>query len=584
MSTTAVGSWPVPKAYRPQSARGAVMVAVLALPAAAALGAIVSRAPELAALATVALLLGTLIFFRPAVAGYLVIGVTPLIVGIDRGRILPVLRPNEALILLAAGALLARGIWNLRTGVRLRPRIGLVVGSLILMAVFNSAVPLLWMAVRGVSISADDLMYAIVLWKYLALYAVVRASVRSDRDVRRCLWLAMIAACIVAVIAILQSLDLFGVPRLLASYYTPAFSNDTRLSNNRGSSTLALPAATADLMIFNLALAAGFWRRYGLRQLALWPIAVLFVVGTLASGQFSGAIGLLVAMIAIGLVSRRADLPLVFGLVGLGATWLLRPVIAHRLSGFQRVSGLPESWVGRLRNLRSYFWPKLFSHENFLLGVQPSARVPGPRDLGIKWVWIESGYTWLLWGGGIPLLLSFVLFVVVSVRRSWALAQRPDAVGIAATAVFAGVLVVTVLMSFDPHITYRGSADLLFSLLALIGGASAITGTRSGASARAAPTSAPPRWAVRARSRRKPVVPAWTRRQVEMTWDPAQGLYVPRGNRRGLRRATEYPSRSVGRGRRGSTRKRTREGGMFARLTGVSRGRQGEKRGTTTEE
>ncbi len=491
MSTAGLGYWPTPSAYRSQQRRGAVVLAALALPTAAALGAIVSRAPAMAALAMVALLLGTLIFYRPAVAGYLVLGVTPLIVGIDRGRILPVLRPNEALLLLAGVALLARGMWNMRTGVRLRPRIGLVVGSLMVMAVSNSVVPLLWMAVRGVPISADDLLYASVLWKYLALYAVVRASVRSDRDVRRCLRLAMIAACGVAVIAILQSLDLLGVPRLLASYYTPAFSNDTRLSNNRGSSTLALPAATADLMILNLALAAGFWRRYGLRQVVLWPMAALFVIGTLASGQFSGAIGLLVAVIAIGLVSRRADLPLVFGLLGLGAMWLLRPVIAHRLNGFQRVSGLPESWVGRLRNLRGYFWPKLFSHENFLLGVQPSARAPGPRDLGITWVWIESGYTWLLWGGGIPLFVSFLVFVVVSVRRGWHAAQRPDGVGIAATAVFVGVLVVTVLMSFDPHITYRGSADLLFSLLALMAAAGS-AGAGSGARTRAAPISVAP--------------------------------------------------------------------------------------------
>jgi hypothetical protein len=147
--------------------------------------------------------------------------------------------------------------------------------------------------------------------------------------------------------------------------------------------------------------------------------------------------------------------------------WLLRPVIANRLSGFDRVSGLPESWVGRLHNLRSYFWPTLFSDNNFVLGVQPSARVPGPQTLATPWIWIESGYTWLLWGGGIPLFLSYVLFVVVSVSRSWRVAERADGFGSAATGALVGVVVVAVLMLFDPHITYRGSADLLFPLLAM---------------------------------------------------------------------------------------------------------------------
>ena len=186
----------------------------------------------------------------------------------------------------------------------------------------------------------------------------------------------------------------------------------------------------------------------------------------------------MVAIVAIGMVFRRSDVPVALVLLAVAAAWPLRSVIAKRLSGFDQASGLPESWVGRLNNLQNYFWPRLFSDYNYLLGVQPSARVPSPQSLALPWVWIESGYTWLLWGGGVPLLAGFVLFVWVAVRSSWRMTQRPDAWGVCATAVFVAVPVVAVLMVFDPHITYRGSGDLLFMLLAVLATGEACVGNQ----------------------------------------------------------------------------------------------------------
>jgi hypothetical protein len=128
------------------------------------------------------------------------------------------------------------------------------------------------------------------------------------------------------------------------------------------------------------------------------------------------------------------------------------------------VSGLPQSWTKRLQNLETFFWPKLFSDWNFILGVRPSARIPVVGG----YVWIESGYTWLLWGGGIPLLASFVFFVCVTAARGWQAARGGrDARSVAGIAVFVAVIVITVLMSFDPHLTFEGSADEFFILIAL---------------------------------------------------------------------------------------------------------------------
>jgi hypothetical protein len=73
-----------------------------------------------------------------------------------------------------------------------------------------------------------------------------------------------------------------------------------------------------------------------------------------------------------------------------------------------------------------------------------------------------------LWGGGIPLLASFVFFVLVTAKRGWDAAHRySGAAGVAGIALFVAIIVATVLMAFDPHLTYRGAADVMFALIAL---------------------------------------------------------------------------------------------------------------------
>jgi hypothetical protein len=152
---------------------------------------------DVAACAAVAIV--ALVWARPALAAYLVITVTPLTAGIDRGLAIPFVRPSEALALLVGAALAMRGFVRLRTGTFPALRLDRVEVSMILLAVTSSVVPLLWMLVRQREINHDDLLYALVMWKYLGLYAIVRLSVSTEPQVRWCLWLSVAAASIVAV-------------------------------------------------------------------------------------------------------------------------------------------------------------------------------------------------------------------------------------------------------------------------------------------------------------------------------------------------------------------------------------------------
>ncbi|HEV2068808.1 MAG TPA: hypothetical protein VGR26_03345, partial [Acidimicrobiales bacterium] len=261
-------------------------------------------APTITLAAAAAGLLAGAVVVRPQVAAYLLVATTPLIVGMDRGSVLPVLRPSEALGLLLGAALLCRGLVRLGSGERLRARCTKLDGSIVLLAVTSSVVPLLWMMVRRRPITTDDLLYALTLWKFFGIYLIVKASIRTEAQVRCCLWLSMGAAGVVAVIAILQALQLFNVPGLLSTYYAP-FGEAGALGINRGTSTLASSIATGDLMAFNLGVAMAWLLRGGGRRSVLLGAVGLFVLGGLASGQFSGVIAVIVVVASVGLLTGR---------------------------------------------------------------------------------------------------------------------------------------------------------------------------------------------------------------------------------------------------------------------------------------
>jgi hypothetical protein len=175
-----------------------------------------------------------------------------------------------------------------------------------------------------------------------------------------------------------------------------------------------------------------------------------------------------VAVLTIGVVTGRA-LRLISALIpaalaGLVFFW---PLIEIRLSGFRSLAGLPASWAARLDNLERFVWPELASGLNWLVGVRPSARIAAPEPWR-DWVYIESGYAWLLWTGGLPMLAAFGWFVWTAFRSlapSLHCEEEPPRVAAAAATV--GLATFVVLMLFDPHLTMRGSADLFFALLAL---------------------------------------------------------------------------------------------------------------------
>lgn len=455
-----------------RSVRAGVGVGLVAtLTAGALLGVGAASAPlPLVVLAALGLLT-CLIVRWPAVATYAYLGLFPFIVGLDRAAFVPVLRLNEALLgALWLGVLLgpirqwaARGFPAVRV-LNLDK-------AMLALAVLSSVTSLTWMYARGVPIGQDDVLYAIVLWKALALYVLVRITVRTPRQVRVAAAVTIAVVGVVAVIGVLQALGVPGVSQALL-----AFSSDEdparMLANNRASSTIGGALPFGDLTVMAAALAWGLAHFCdGTVRRILYAATGFLALAALASGQVSSVLGLVVALIGLGLVARRLPQFLGAGVaLAVAAYFLLGPVITSRLNQVDQVTGLPTAWTGqngRLANLQTYVIPQIMDGANWLFGVQASARIPAPETFR-EWIYIESGYVALVWNGGIPLLIAFVVFLVIGLRTSAVLARLGrDEFRLVGQAGFAALCLIAVLMIIDPHLTYRGTSDLFFPLVAM---------------------------------------------------------------------------------------------------------------------
>lgn len=409
------------------------------------------------------------VIWRPALGAYLLLATTPALAGLARGSI--PLRPNEMLLLLVLAALGLRNMLLMLCRHYRLPSLDQMDLALLGMVGASLVLPLVVCVVRGLTLTRDDVLYAMVLAKYYALYRVFRSTIVAEAQVRVCLWLSMCAAAVTSVVAVLQVLHLFGVAEFLMTYYDTPFegfaAGAIRMMTDRGSSTLASTFATADVAIMNIVISLALCRTAQRSRWLLVTLALFCLSGCIVAAEFSGYLGLLVALLVFGAMTRTLRKLLPIGTLSIAAAVIpFWTVIQHRLAGFNQPSGMPHSWTGRWENLERFFFPRL-GGLNWLFGVQPAPRVLAPETWR-QFVYLESGYLSLLWSGGLPLVLAFGFFTYVAGRWLYRVARRRrDSVGVAAIAGFSYFVAVLVLMLLDPHLTVRGSADLFFPLIAM---------------------------------------------------------------------------------------------------------------------
>jgi hypothetical protein len=404
--------------------------------------------------------------YRPVFATYAYLGTLPLIAGIDRGHLIPLVRPNEALLVVLLAGALVGGYIRWCRGERIPLQLHQLDIPLGVFLLASTAWPLLSMLLRGHVPASPDLAAVLPVCKLVAIYLLVRFTVSTEAQLVRCFRLIIWPGAVVAVIAIMQTLHFGPVVAMLQTVWAPD-SNPAALAE-RGSTTLASPIATGDYIIICLTLIVCCGMRGLLDRRERLGLGLVLGAGVLATGQFSTWIS---AVVAAGLILWR------FTSVRHGSlrfVWLIpvalaigAPALVGRLQGFSEF-GVPRSWIGRWNNLSNFYLPR-FGFINVLMGVSPDSVLDAPerwRDV----IYLESGYLELLWVGGIPLLAAFAWLSVVVLRRTRELMTQPGAIGAAASALWVCWWFVLILTVLDPHLTLRGTGDLLFMLIGITAG------------------------------------------------------------------------------------------------------------------
>jgi len=397
---------------------------------------------------------------RPVTAAYVFLATQPFVGGIDRGQLIPLLRPSEAIQAVVTGAVLCGLLVRIVHGERLSVRITRLDRAIVLLCALSSLWPLFWMLARGRVPSSTDLYDTVVLWRLAALYVLFRWVIRTREQVRRCLWILLVSASLLAVLAILDSLGIWHA----TGPWTPTVGDD---STGRGGATLDSAIAVGDYLAYSFAVVLVWLLRTKEHRGVILAAAGVIFLGILGTGQFSAWIeGFIVVVVVAhheGQLSRLAKWLGPIAAVGAIIAW---PVISTRLAGFGG-GALPHSWQGRIDNLTHFYLPQL-SGFHWVLGIRPDTVLQAPETWRTV-IYLESGYLWLFWVGGIPLVAGFLWFLWHGFRHTKRVAKEraDDDIGIATMGARAALWCLLIMSLTDPHLTLRGGSDLFFCLLGL---------------------------------------------------------------------------------------------------------------------
>ena len=299
---------------------------------------------------------------RPIFGGILLAVGVPLTTALGRGTVIPLLRVNEAILLLVLAGL---AIHYLLT----RPSPTFVGLDLAVagFAVGASLIPWLVLSFAHVQMDFDTWRAVLGPLQFLAVYFCFAQLRASENDLKWLLNLTLLTSVVVGVIAVLELQDFPPGARTIFNTYFPPDNpalDDPNSSDYRPTSLLGVYGSVGAFAMLNTILAITLARKNESRIRGAWLTAVIVVnlAALVASLTWAPAVALVLgATIAIWYsryLPRQIWMSGAAAVVALAVLW---PLVSARLDT-TLASGSFVNIDARIRNWQLYFLPVLAEH------------------------------------------------------------------------------------------------------------------------------------------------------------------------------------------------------------------------------
>jgi hypothetical protein len=335
----------------------------------------------------------------------LAVGV-PMTTALGRDTVIPILRPNEAILLLVLAGLALHYLLT-------RPSASFIGLDLAIagFAVGTSLIP--WLVLFLSRADMDFVTWRAVLGplQFLAVYLCFAQLRASDDHLKWLLQLTLLTSVIVGVIAVLELQDFPpGIRALVSTYFPPdnPLLDSTLSADYRPTSLLGVYGAVGAFAMLNVMLALTLAKKKDTRINGVWLTTVLVVnLGSLAASlTWAPAVALVLGTAIVIWYSRYVPrlmwVSIAAGVVALAILW---PFVSARIDASAISLGSIQNIDARIRNWQYYFLPVLAEHIWFGTGtVIPSELPPYLSDF-VDNEYLRIGFRAGLVGIGLLMLM-----------------------------------------------------------------------------------------------------------------------------------------------------------------------------------